>query len=716
MITKAIIGDRIIGTNTYTVSVPFLDSSVGETGYRVATISSDPAISEEYKSGDVVYVGFEDHKADKIVILGRLYVDTNESRGHANFESLDVKNNATLPNSTVVGSTKLSTIINKVNNLPDETLIIPNPSLSGSEYDLTGLQIGNLKYKVPTGSMPNTYLVSASQSGNILTLTQNTGSSFVYTPNMGISQWGDIGGSISNQIDLMNEFSKYVPYSNASSDLNLGQHSIYANNIIALKALKISTQTSQGSENLDILFDEYGENFAFKVGDTHYQSVFHYIYLPDLNSSIPQYITLATDLDLNSCIKKNILTTKGDIMYASLANSPTRLGIGTSGQFLRVGSANTPIWESVTIPKVYDATLTLQLDGDNVGTFTANASSNKAININLSSAGYVPVFANPYLSADSVNLTGIQVGSIKYNLSLYALSSVVGAMNYASVGALSADTFIPSTYSDVGAASAAHTHNYLPLSGGTLASTNGQMLYLKRTSQNGGAFIGFKHNNQDTNVWFVGGDSSDNLRISHSTDGGTHSTKELGIDTDGNVVVTGSVYLSSISSSNEVVKRSDLDSYVTLSTAQTITGNKEFEGNVTISDGMFYIGTDENANTCAILGPLNGFSSNRIIRLPDNSGTFALVGDLSSYATISSLSENYVPYSGASKDLNLGSRHLSFGTAIGIYSASYYIVHWYFYDDCPLSADSTLLAFPVWQFSRIHLSDILNVIYLSALC
>ena len=60
--------------------------------------------------------------------------------------------------------------------------------------------------------------------------------------------------------------------------------------------------------------------------------------------------TYATKSDLSSVaqnasakIDKSILTTKGDIIYASAANTPTRLGIGANGKVLKVVN-NVPSW------------------------------------------------------------------------------------------------------------------------------------------------------------------------------------------------------------------------------------------------------------------------------------------------------------------------------------------------------------------------------------
>lgn len=42
-------------------------------------------------------------------------------------------------------------------------------------------------------------------------------------------------------------------------------------------------------------------------------------------------------------VKKSLTTTKGDMIYASGANTPARLGIGSTGQFLSVANG-IPTW------------------------------------------------------------------------------------------------------------------------------------------------------------------------------------------------------------------------------------------------------------------------------------------------------------------------------------------------------------------------------------
>lgn len=144
MITKAIILSRNINTNTYTVRVPFLESSGINPGKMTATLACNPGITEEYKVDDVVYVNFEDHRPDKVVIIGKLYVDNLEPRGSANFEGLNVSKSVSLPKNTTVAGKSLSDLLNKVQNMEESTVqpytpfaIVINATTNINGWELT---------------------------------------------------------------------------------------------------------------------------------------------------------------------------------------------------------------------------------------------------------------------------------------------------------------------------------------------------------------------------------------------------------------------------------------------------------------------------------------------------------------------------------------------------------------------------------------------------
>ena len=75
--------------------------------------------------------------------------------------------------------------------------------------------------------------------------------------------------------------------------------------------------------------------------------------------------------------------------------------------------------------------------------------------------------------------------------------------------------------------------NVLPLTGGTLYSTDYNVLTIKRNNSSYGAYIDFKNKNQDTNYWTVGMNADDKFSIGWKGD----STNTFIIDSSGNVAV-----------------------------------------------------------------------------------------------------------------------------------------------------------------------------------
>jgi len=68
-------------------------------------------------------------------------------------------------------------------------------------------------------------------------------------------------------------------------------------------------------------------------------------------AATPTAVKSAYDL-ANGAIPKTLTTTTGDIIYASSANTPARLGIGTTGQVLNV-SAGVPAWATIASGSTY---------------------------------------------------------------------------------------------------------------------------------------------------------------------------------------------------------------------------------------------------------------------------------------------------------------------------------------------------------------------------
>ena len=146
------------------------------------------------------------------------------------------------------------------------------------------------------------------------------------------------------------------------------------------------------------------------------------------------YVVLASDL--NTHLRDNlnvtapaVLTTAGDILYASGANTPARLAKSTtSTQYLaNTGTSNIPAWNEVALATGVSGTLPVGNGGTGATTFTANgilvgnSTSAVAVTATMATKGHVmggdgsgvpsmlAVGTNDYiLTADSGEATGVK--------------------------------------------------------------------------------------------------------------------------------------------------------------------------------------------------------------------------------------------------------------------------------------------------------------------
>lgn len=92
-------------------------------------------------------------------------------------------------------------------------------------------------------------------------------------------------------------------------------------------------------------------------------------------------------------------------------------------------------------------------------------------------------------------------------------------------------------------ASSSDLSNYLPLTGGTLSSSNLDILTIKRTSSNTGAFIMYKNNNQEINRWLAGASYADSFLFQYSSNSGSSWDEVLNISPLGNVQLKNNITL-----------------------------------------------------------------------------------------------------------------------------------------------------------------------------
>ncbi len=159
MLTKGYIQSKVLsedGGYKYMVYIPFMSTA----GVKIdtimeATLAYSPSIHEELvpgekDKGDCVIVGFEEHHANKPIIIGKLCEvgDINTPRGFANLEKLEVSQEVSLPKQTTIecetGKYTLSSIVDKVNNLPQDLSQILPPISANSDTSKT--YIAKAKY------------------------------------------------------------------------------------------------------------------------------------------------------------------------------------------------------------------------------------------------------------------------------------------------------------------------------------------------------------------------------------------------------------------------------------------------------------------------------------------------------------------------------------------------------------------------------------------
>ena len=114
MITKAIIQSIDYNKNICRVRIPLFEQA----SRNVNTVEADaqfsvvPGIYNSYKTGDIVFIGFEEDKLELPVILGKLFVSTSAEtsayRGNVSGNSITITDTAQLPHSTVFNYDKIS--------------------------------------------------------------------------------------------------------------------------------------------------------------------------------------------------------------------------------------------------------------------------------------------------------------------------------------------------------------------------------------------------------------------------------------------------------------------------------------------------------------------------------------------------------------------------------------------------------------------------------
>ena len=116
--TRAIV-EGMVDDFHYRVRIPVLNkiaAAIGATPVEelsIATIAVEPGVSPKFRSGDIVFVEFEEGDTSKPVIVGSLF-NTLDSQivSDAKFDSLSVNVNTTLKRETQIGEVTADNIAN----------------------------------------------------------------------------------------------------------------------------------------------------------------------------------------------------------------------------------------------------------------------------------------------------------------------------------------------------------------------------------------------------------------------------------------------------------------------------------------------------------------------------------------------------------------------------------------------------------------------------
>lgn len=173
MLTKAIIQSIDYTKNMCRVRIPLFENASRNVNIieADAQINIVPGIYNSYKTGDIVFIGFEENKMELPVILGKLFVSAaNEAgsyRGNVSGNSLAITDTAQLPYSTlfdfskIAQNNKLYTDLNTPKKLADGILNLQRVQEQASRYQT---------------------VISIVINGNIYKLYLKTSNDFTYLP------------------------------------------------------------------------------------------------------------------------------------------------------------------------------------------------------------------------------------------------------------------------------------------------------------------------------------------------------------------------------------------------------------------------------------------------------------------------------------------------------------------------------------------------------
>ncbi len=159
MLTKAIIQSIDYTKNICRVRIPLFENASRNVNMieADAQINIVPGIYNSYKTGDVVFIGFEENKMELPVILGKLFVSASAEagsyRGNVSGNSLAITDTAQLPYSTlfnfdeIAQNSKLYKELNTPKKLADSILALQSTQIQRYQT-IIKVSINNTEYSL----------------------------------------------------------------------------------------------------------------------------------------------------------------------------------------------------------------------------------------------------------------------------------------------------------------------------------------------------------------------------------------------------------------------------------------------------------------------------------------------------------------------------------------------------------------------------------------
>ena len=157
MLTKGLVKSK--SPDGYYVRIPYLETASSGPVVLRCSLSHEPALGEAIALGDVVILGFEDHNADKPVVLGKLALPGEGHRGYADLVDLSVSGKAALPMDTTIGGVSAEALIEglRLGSVNGEAIDSLQGALASGggepKPDEGGVVVSVSSIRVPTGRL-----------------------------------------------------------------------------------------------------------------------------------------------------------------------------------------------------------------------------------------------------------------------------------------------------------------------------------------------------------------------------------------------------------------------------------------------------------------------------------------------------------------------------------------------------------------------------------